>query len=156
VRLDEPGREFGCKGRGVSIPCNHPEFRLLGDERGSLIAVEAHKDVPFAIARVYYIFDTKEGVERGFHAHKALQQVAVAIRGSCIMRLDNGREQQDILMNDPAKGVYIAPMIWREMRAFSEDCVLLVLADQLYDEGDYIRNYAQFLEAVQHKERAQP
>lgn len=133
----------------MSIPCENPEFRLLGDERGSLIAVEAHKDIPFAIARVYYIFGTKEGVERGFHAHKELKQVAVAVRGSCIMKLDDGSEQQDILMNDPAKSVYIAPMVWHEMREFSEDCVLLVFADQAYDESDYIRNYTQFLEAIE-------
>lgn len=137
----------------MSIPCENPAFRLLGDERGSLIAVEANKDIPFAIARVYYIFGTKEGVERGFHAHKELKQVAVAVRGSCIMKLDDGTEQQDILMNDPAKSVYIAPMIWHEMREFSEDCVLLVFADQAYDESDYIRNYAKFLEAIEHQGR---
>lgn len=133
----------------MSIPCENPAFRLLGDERGSLIAVEADKDIPFAIARVYYIFGTKGGVERGFHAHKALKQVAVAVRGSCIMKLDNGREKQDVLMNDPTKSVYIAPMVWHEMREFSEDCVLLVFADQAYDESDYIRNYQHFLDAVQ-------
>lgn len=133
----------------MSIPCENPAFRLLGDERGSLIAVEAHKDIPFAIARVYYIFGTKEGVERGFHAHKELKQVAVAVRGSCIMKLDDGKQQQDVLMNDPAKSVYIAPMVWHEMREFSEDCVLLVFADQAYDESDYIRNYTHFLEAIE-------
>lgn len=133
----------------MSIPCENPSFRLLGDERGSLIAVEANKDIPFAIARVYYIFGTKEGVERGFHAHKELKQVAVAVRGSCIMKLDNGKEQLDILMNDPAKSVYIAPMVWHEMREFSEDCVLLVFADQAYDESDYIRHYATFLETIE-------
>ncbi len=132
-----------------SIPHHNPDFRLLGDERGSLIAVEANKDVPFPIARVYYIFATKEGVERGFHAHKALKQVAVAVRGSCIMQLDNGKEKIDILMNDPAKSVYIAPMVWHEMREFSEDCVLLVFADQAYDESDYIRNYDAFLAALE-------
>lgn len=133
----------------MSIPCENPSFRLLGDARGSLIAVEANKDIPFAIARVYYIFGTKEGVERGFHAHKELKQVAVAVRGSCIMKLDDGKEQLDILMNDPTKSVYIAPMVWHEMREFSEDCVLLVFADQAYDESDYIRNYATFLEAIE-------
>lgn len=132
----------------MSVETSSTVFRLLGDERGSLIAVESNKDVPFDIARVYYIFGTKDGVERGFHAHKTLKQVAVAVRGSCIMKLDNGNEQQDILLNNPATSVYIAPMIWHEMREFSEDCVLLVFADQPYDEDDYIRHYAQFLAAV--------
>jgi dTDP-4-dehydrorhamnose 3,5-epimerase-like enzyme len=122
-------------------------FRLLGDERGSLIAVEGNRNLPFDIARVYYIFGTKEGVERGFHAHKTLKQVAVAVRGACTMMLDNGQEKIEIELNDPAQSVYIAPMIWHEMKNFTEDCVLLVFADQVYDEGDYIRHYKDFLVA---------
>lgn len=124
-------------------------FRLLGDERGSLIAVEARKDVPFNIARVYYIFGTKAGVERGFHAHKTLQQVAVAVRGTCTMMLDDGTEKVEIALDDPAHSVRIDPMIWHEMKNFSEDCVLLIFADQAYDESDYIRNYEAFLSAVE-------
>ena len=124
-------------------------FRLLGDERGSLIAVEARKDVPFNIARVYYIFGTKAGVERGFHAHKTLLQVAVAVRGTCTMMLDDGTEKVEIALDDPAHSVRIDPMIWHEMKNFSEDCVLLIFADQAYDESDYIRNYEAFLSAVE-------
>ncbi|MFZ6746150.1 sugar 3,4-ketoisomerase [Undibacterium sp. JH2W] len=120
-------------------------LRIRGDERGSLIALEAEQDIPFAIARVYYIFGTKQGVERGFHAHKALQQVAVAVRGSCTMLFDDGHEKTEIVLDAPDKGVYIGPKIWREMNNFSEDCVLLVFADQHYDEADYLRNYDEFL-----------
>ena len=123
-------------------------FRLLGDERGSLIAVESNQNIPFAIARTYYIFGTKPGVERGFHAHKALQQVAVAVRGSCIMSFDDGYEKAHVVLDDPARSVLIPPMVWHEMRDFSEDCVLLVFADQHYDESDYIRQYENFLHAV--------
>jgi dTDP-4-dehydrorhamnose 3,5-epimerase-like enzyme len=119
-------------------------FKPLGDERGSLIAIEAGKTVPFDVRRVYYIFATKEGVERGFHAHKALNQVAVAVTGSCEMVLDDGATRTTVLMDSSQKGVLIGPGIWRVMRNFSSDCVLLVLADQHYNEADYIRDYEEF------------
>ena len=119
-------------------------FNPLGDERGSLIAIEAEKSVPFPVRRVYYIFGTKEGVERGFHAHKALQQVAVAVTGSCEMVLDDGQSKTTVLLDSSEKGVLIGPGMWRVMRSFTSDCVLLVLADQHYDEADYIRNYDEF------------
>ena len=119
-------------------------FRPLGDERGSLIAIEAEKSVPFPVRRVYYIFATKKGVERGFHAHKALNQVAVAVTGSCEMVLDDGQSKATVLLDSSEKGVLIGPGMWRVMRNFSSDCVLLVLADQHYDEADYIRDYEEF------------
>jgi dTDP-4-dehydrorhamnose 3,5-epimerase-like enzyme len=125
------------------------DFRLLGDARGSLIAIEAEKTIPFKIARVYYIFGTQEGVERGFHAHKQLLQVAVAVRGSCTMMLDDGKTQCEVELNDPQKAVLIDRMVWHEMKNFSEDCVLLVLADDHYDESDYIRNYQSFTDTLQ-------
>ena len=124
-------------------------MRVLGDERGSLVAVEANQDIPFAIARVYYIFGTKEGVERGFHAHKTLQQVAVAVRGSCTMVFDDGKERVELELDGPSKGVYIGTGIWHEMKNFTEDCVLLVFADQHYDEADYLRKYDEFLKFIE-------
>ncbi|MBS4689684.1 WxcM-like domain-containing protein [Aeromonas sobria] len=118
-----------------------------GDDRGSLIALEEGKNIPFPVKRVYYLFKTKEGVRRGFHAHKALKQVAIAVRGSCRFVLDDGNERVEVLLDDPAHGLLIESFMWREMYEFSEDCVLMVLADQLYDESDYIRDYDEFLEA---------
>ncbi|GAA0789303.1 FdtA/QdtA family cupin domain-containing protein [Marinobacterium sediminicola] len=120
----------------------------LGDDRGSLVAVEANKTVPFDIKRVYYIFGTKPGVARGFHAHKALKQVAVCVTGSCRMLLDNGREKEELLLDSPTKGLVIEDLVWREMHDFTPDCVLLVLASEHYDEADYIRNYDDFLKVV--------
>jgi len=117
-----------------------------GDDRGSLIALEEGKNIPFPVKRVYYLFKTKEGVRRGFHAHKALKQVAIAVRGSCRFVLDDGNEQVEVLLDNPAQGLLIESFIWREMYDFSEDCVLMVLADQLYDESDYIRDYDIFLD----------
>ncbi|MGY4108431.1 MULTISPECIES: sugar 3,4-ketoisomerase [Aeromonas] len=116
-----------------------------GDERGSLIALEEGKNIPFPIRRVYYVFNTLEGVRRGFHAHKELKQVAIAVRGSCRFVLDDGSERVEVLLDNPAQGLLIESFMWREMYDFSEDCVLMVLADQLYDESDYIRNYEDFL-----------
>ena len=120
----------------------------LGDERGSLIALESNDSVPFDIKRVYYLFGTKKGVSRGFHAHRALKQLAVCVSGSCRFVLDNGLEKESIVLDSPLKGLIINKMIWREMYDFSDDCVLMVLADEVYDEVDYIRDYEDFLDAI--------
>ena len=116
-----------------------------GDDRGSLVALEEENNIPFSIKRVYYIFDTKEGVRRGFHAHKKLKQVAIAIKGSCRFLLDDGTERIEVVLDNPAQGLLIESCIWREMYDFSSDCVLMVLADCHYDENDYIRDYDDFL-----------
>lgn len=121
------------------------DFPPLGDERGSLVALEAGKTVPFPIKRVYYIFGTKEGVSRGFHAHRQLQQVAVCVTGKCRMVLDNGKKREEAWLDSPTKGILIQDMVWREMHDFSPDCVLLVLASEYYDEEDYIRSYENFI-----------
>ncbi|KAB0652186.1 WxcM-like domain-containing protein [Acinetobacter bohemicus] len=116
-----------------------------GDERGSLIALEQDKNIPFEIKRVYYLFNTGSNVRRGFHAHKNLTQVVIAVRGSCRFLLDDGKEKITLLLDNPAQGLLIDSCIWREMYDFSEDCVLMVLANHLYDESDYLRNYDEFL-----------
>ncbi|SES23267.1 sugar 3,4-ketoisomerase [Halopseudomonas bauzanensis] len=121
------------------------DFPLRGDDRGSLIAIEGTSNVPFGIERIYYIFDTKAGVSRGFHAHKALQQVAFCVSGRCRMHLDDGVQQQDVWLDSPIRGIFIDTMVWHTMHDFSQDCVLVVLASAHYDEGDYIRDYEEFL-----------
>ena len=124
------------------------DIKTMGDERGHLIALESNKSVPFDIKRVYYLTDTQEGVPRGFHAHKELQQVAVCVSGRCLMKMDNGHIKADVWLDTPDKVIVIDKMIWHEMHEFSPDCVLLVLASDLYDEGDYIRDYSVFRELV--------
>lgn len=127
------------------------KFTSLGDERGHLVALETNKTVPFDIKRVYYLFDTKEGVARGFHAHKNLKQVAVCVKGSCRFILDNGKSKESIVLNNATTGLIIEGLIWREMHDFTKDCVLLVLASEHYDEADYVRDYQKFLELVNGK-----
>lgn len=128
-------------------------FEIHGDDRGKLIALEENKEIPFPIRRVYYIFDTLEGVRRGFHAHKELEQVLVCVSGSCKILLDDGSDTTIIDLNSPDEGLYIAHDIWREMFDFSKDAVLVVLASQPYDESDYIRNHDDFLTYVSGKEK---
>jgi len=124
------------------------EFPILGDERGALVALESCKNIPFEVKRVYYIYGTKEGVARGFHAHKALQQVAVCISGRCRMVMDDGVTKESVWLDSPNKAICIGTMLWHEMHDFSADCVLLVLASDYYDESDYIRKYEHFLECI--------
>jgi RimJ/RimL family protein N-acetyltransferase len=124
------------------------QFSIRGDNRGSLIALECGKEIPFAVRRAYYIFGTSMGVARGYHAHKALSQICIAVAGSCRMILDDGTGRSEVMLDRPDKGLLIRSNIWREMHDFSEDCVLLVLADSIYDESDYIRDYDHFLEFV--------
>ncbi|EGQ7695874.1 WxcM-like domain-containing protein [Vibrio vulnificus] len=125
------------------------DFPAIGDERGNLIALEGMKDIPFEIKRIYYIFDTKQGVVRGLHAHRALKQVAIALKGSCRFLLDDGITKEEIILDCPTKGILIDSCLWREMHDFSKDCVLMVLASEHYDESDYIRDYQNFLKEIE-------
>lgn len=124
------------------------DFPSLGDERGSLVAIEGTRSTPFEIKRVYYIFGTDKYIARGFHAHKELNQVAVCITGKCRMVLDNGKVRESLWLDSATKGVLIDKLVWHEMHDFSDDCVLLVLASAHYEEADYIRDYRSFLEVL--------
>ena len=120
----------------------------MGDERGSLIAIEKGNNSPFEIKGILY-FNTQDGVVRGLHAHINLKQIAIAVSGSCTFIIDDGEKREDIKLSSPNQGLYIDGLIWREMKDFSNDCVLVVLASENYDENDYIRNYDDFLKKVQ-------
>ena len=124
-------------------------FQPHGDDRGHLVVFEEFKDIPFKIKRVYYMYDTKDGVVRGKHAHRNLEQILVCIHGSCKILLDNGKEKKVVPLEKPYEGLYVAHNVWREMFDFSPDAVLLVFASELYDESDYIRDYDEFLKLVE-------
>lgn len=126
-------------------------FQPHGDSRGQLVALEEFKDIPFQIKRIYYMYDTVKGVIRGKHAHKSLQQILVCIHGSCKILLDNGKEKKIVPLEKPYEGLFVGNDMWREMYDFSSDAVLLVLASDLYDESDYIRDYDEFLQFVKSK-----
>lgn len=123
-------------------------FQQHGDERGQLVALEECRDIPFEIKRVYYLYDTGENIRRGFHAHKNLKQILVCVKGSCKILLDNGKEKETVLLDKPYEGLYVTSNMWREMYDFSSDAVLLVLASELYNEDDYIRDYNEFLKYI--------
>ena len=94
------------------------------------------------------MYDTIEGVRRGFHAHKCLQQILIPIHGTCKIHLDDGTETAEVVLDKPYEGLYISNDVWREMYDFSPDAVLMVLASEFYDEKDYIRDYDKFLEYI--------
>lgn len=117
-------------------------------DSGRLVAIEAGTSVPFEIRRVYYLYGLDTTSRRGFHAHKKLQQVAICLHGSCRFLLDDGHTKEEVLLDQPNRGLLIRSFLWREMFEFSEGCVLVVLASELYDEGDYVRDYKEFASAA--------
>jgi len=119
-----------------------------GDSRGMLVSLEQLRNVPFEIRRVYYLFANTPNVHRGQHAHRHLTQLAVPVRGSVTFLLDDGTGPATTVLDDPAQGLLLGSMVWRELYDFSDDCVLMVLADQYYDATDYITDYAQFIREV--------
>ena len=121
------------------------QFPTHTNETGSLSFFEAERHIPFDIRRVYYIYDVQGNSRRGFHAHRDLKQVLFCIHGSCKLLLDNGTEQETVLLDNPAEGLLIDTPLWREMYDFSPGAVLLVMASEYYDEAYYIRNYDEFL-----------
>ena len=116
-------------------------FQLRHGIAGELSVLEAEKDLPFAIKRVYYIYNVPPGGRRGFHAHKKLQQCLICMHGSCKVLLDDGTKQEIVELNDPNEGLFIGPVTWREMFDFSEGAVLVALVSEYYSEEDYIRDY---------------
>ena len=120
-------------------------FSVIGDERGNLVSLEELKDVPFPIKRIYYLYDLQRDFARGFHAHKELQQVLICVKGTCNVLLNNGQEIHSYHLDQPHISLFIDRMIWHEMHDFSDECVLVVIASDYYDENDYIRNYSDFM-----------
>ncbi|OXS79287.1 sugar 3,4-ketoisomerase [Domibacillus enclensis] len=125
------------------------KFNEISDERGSLVPLEKG-EIPFTIRRVYYIYNVNELLPRGFHAHKNLEQVMICLKGRCEVIVDNGEYKESFVLDNPSEGIYVPKMNWREMHKFSEDCILLVLASDYYNDNDYIRNYDEFVKEVRH------
>lgn len=129
--------------------CQIVDLPKITDPRGNLTFIEGERHVPFGIQRVYYLYDVPGGSERGGHAHLALSQLIIAMSGSFDISLDDGFEKKTFHLNRSYKGLYVCPMIWRELDNFSSGAVCMVLASNLYDESDYFRDYDTFIEAVE-------
>ncbi|MGC8622132.1 MAG: sugar 3,4-ketoisomerase [Caldisphaera sp.] len=125
--------------------CKILKLKKITDSRGNLTFIESGIDFNFEIKRVYYIYDVPSGAYRGAHAHKNLEQLMIALSGSFDVTVDDGKNKKTIMLNNPALGLYLPKMIWREMKNFSTGSVCLVLASDYYDEKDYIRDYSKFL-----------
>mgnify|MGYP006422243231 FL=1 len=122
--------------------------KVLGDHRGQLVVIEGKDGVPFDIKRVFYIYGTQKDVPRGNHSHYKTKQYLIAVNGSCKVTLDNGKTKQTFSLDEPNKGLFQDALIWGTMHDFSDDCVLLVFANDCYKSEDYITNYSKFLEVV--------
>jgi hypothetical protein len=131
--------------------CKIIELPKISDPRGNLSFIEGGQHIPFDIKRVYYLYDVPGGSDRGSHAHKSLYQFIVAMSGSFDVVLDDGREKKRFHLNRSYYGLYVCPMMWRDLDNFSSGAVCMVLASTRYAESDYIRDYDQFIAAVQTK-----
>lgn len=127
--------------------CRMIDLPKIYDPRGNLTFIESGNPIPFDIQRVYYLYDVPGGAARGGHAHKDLHQLIIAMSGSFDVLLDDGKDKQRIHLNRSYNGLYVCPMIWRELDNFSSGSVCMVLASNKYDEADYYRDYAEFMRA---------
>lgn len=128
--------------------CRIIDLPKITDVRGNLTFVEGGRHIPFEIKRTYFLYDVPGGAERGGHAHKDLHQLIIAMSGAFDIVLDDGKEKKRYHLNRSYFGLYVCPMVWREMDNFSSGAVCLVLASNFYDEADYFRDYDEFLNAA--------
>lgn len=128
--------------------CTVIDLPKISDPRGNLTFIEGNQHIPFDIRRVYYLYDVPGGAERGGHAHKALSQLIIAMSGSFDVILDEGGEKKRFHLNRSYQGLYVCPMMWRELDNFSSGSVCMVLASNIYEESDYYRDYNEYLTAI--------
>ncbi|MBR2678367.1 MAG: FdtA/QdtA family cupin domain-containing protein [Bacilli bacterium] len=121
------------------------KYNVHTDKWGKLVALEGNGEIPFNIKRVYYIYGVKEGVRRGFHSHKKLEQILICVHGSVKILLKTPDDEEIVTLNKQNEGLYIGPNVWREMYDFEDNAVLLVLASNHFKESDYIRNYDDYV-----------
>lgn len=128
--------------------CKIVELPKISDPRGNLTFIEGGRHIPFDIRRVYYLYDVPGGADRGSHAHKALHQLIIAMSGSFDVTLDDGRNKKRFHLNRSYQGLYVCPMMWRDLDNFSSGSVCMVLASNIYEASDYYRDYNEFLTAA--------
>ncbi|TXE82726.1 WxcM-like domain-containing protein [Campylobacter coli] len=130
------------------INCKLINLKYFDDKNSTLIAIEKQVNCPFEIKRIFYIFDVPKNTIRGEHANLNSEFFFIVLLGECKIKIDNGKEQKNFILNNPKQGLYIDKMLWKQMYDFSKDCILLVLSNTLYDANEYIRDYNEFLKAV--------
>ena len=149
----------GTDNRSIDIKSNQPEKHVFSvfdcsiveldkhhsDRKGNLTVVENGKTLPFDVKRVYYLYDVPGGESRGAHAHKELEQLIIAASGSFTVTLDDGTCKRSFFLNRPYQGLYVKPGMWRDLADFSSGAVAMVLASEVYQKEDYIRDYQAFL-----------
>ena len=138
-------------GKQMIEKCRMIEFPQKGDDRGHLVIVEGNQDIPFEIKRVFYIYGSDKDVIRGKHANYNTEFVLINVAGTSKVKVDDGTEQKIFSLDRPHTGIFLPRMVWKDMYAFSEDSVLLVLASEHYDETEYIRSYSEYLEIMKQK-----
>lgn len=131
--------------------CTIIELPKITDRRGNLTFIEGDNHIPFDIKRIYYLYDVPGGSERGGHAHKNLHQLFISMSGSFDILLDDGKNSKKVNLNRSYYGLYVGPMVWRELDNFSSGSVCMVLASDIYDESDYYRDYSDFVDAIKSK-----
>ena len=129
--------------------CNLFDIQSFSDERGELSILQEDEGVKFSIKRIYYLYDTKATHVRGVHAHHKLEQIIVALRGKFEIKLDDGNKSEIIVLDKPNLGLYVSPMIWREVTPMENNGICMVLASRKYEEEDYIHDYKDFISLVQ-------
>ena len=130
------------------LDCKIIQLPKIQDQRGNLTFIESDRHIPFDIKLVYYLYDVPGGSSRAAHGHKKLHQLMIAMSGSFDVTLDDGKEKKTFHLNRSYSGLYIPPMMWRDLDNFSSGAVCMVLASEYYDEQDYFREYADFIRAV--------
>lgn len=125
--------------------CKIIELPKISDPRGNLTFIEGGQHIPFDICRVYYTYDVPGGTDRGGHAHKALHQLIIAMSGSFDVTLDDGHNKKRFHLNRSYQGLYVCPMMWRDLDNFSSGSVCMVLASNIFEVADYIRDYDEYI-----------
>ncbi len=143
------GNDMKLKGKKTKL--SHVIYLPKIEDEGFLSFAEEKKHLPFRIKRFYYIYDVIKNTKRGFHAHKKTKQVLFCVRGKVKVILDNGKEREEIKLDEPHKGLYLDKLIWHEMHDFTDDTVILVAASETFNEADYIRDYGAFLDTVNNR-----
>lgn len=132
--------------KNTVFDCSVIDISKIHNQAGNITVAENEKNMPFAIKRIYYLYDIPGGEARGGHAHYELEQYVIAASGSFDVVLDDGANKRRITLNRPYMALHIVPGLWRELDNFSSGSITMVLASEVYEEKDYIRDYTKFLE----------